>query len=834
DQSEYGATPLQLAAERGQTLMTCYLLKAGADPDLADEHGVTPLHAAALQGHPEVVQMLLGHCRSCDPVDHLGARPLYLAAENGHASVVQCLLEAKADKDCAHRDVTPLHAAARHGHCAALQLLLAARAECDKAGIDGTRALHYAAKYGHLDSVRCLIEARSALDGAEGARGCTALLLAAEADHGRVAQALLEAGADVNWTNFRGESPLNSAAAAGLVEVVQLLLASGADLESASNDGAGPLHVASSNGHLEVVRVLVGAGADKDKADCFGAAPLHVAAEQGQLAVVQYLLEVGADKDKMDGLGLVPQRSAALNEQEETVLYFMECENQGGNVTCEHEQHDDEKGKPRHFLVLRATEAVPKGAELRLGTGRGPGSAAEWLEGEVQAPPASGEPDFVQQLPLPAALDLRSSAVQGLGVFAARRLRAGEVVELAPSVLLEDTEIGGLLTDYRYSAERLRKGLFRVILGCGSIYNHSSEPNLRYRLARAARARPAQKLSVCFFAKRDIAAGEELLISYGNGWWSSRGVYAAQPDALLDVLQVRISRKCARKLFRVLASAPKKVADIGATTGAAAQLTQLARSWQGGGAATARPSAAVPEKGLQRSQSAGRTVPKPRETREREVPAARRQSGGVHLQEQIRQQWQYGLRTESPEREGKDEPKPTKSGSVMSRQNSARAPPPNANRRSYEAWRRASSLTSLLAFEAEVKARQESSASSDNEPQREPPASSPRPSFQLPGESPPPSVRLRRHSVSTDEHPEQLSARVSAGPLARWSPQATAVNWGHFAPGASGGLRGAALANLKPTFSQLARRKVVRKGMGLGKIQLCLRTVGTKPRSWLF
>lgn len=38
-------------------------------------------------------------------------------------------------------------------------------------------------------------EARSALDGAEGARGCTALLLAAEADHGRVAQTLLEASA---------------------------------------------------------------------------------------------------------------------------------------------------------------------------------------------------------------------------------------------------------------------------------------------------------------------------------------------------------------------------------------------------------------------------------------------------------------------------------------------------------------------------------------------------------------------------------------------------------------------------------------------------------------
>ncbi|CAE6918717.1 Ogt [Symbiodinium sp. CCMP2592] len=98
-----------------------------------------------------------------------------------------------------------------------------------------------------------------------------------------------------------------------------------------------------------------------------------------------------------------------------------------------------------------------------------------------------------------------------------------------------ESELGRLLADYRYSAERLRAGLFRVVLGCGSIYNHASVPNLAYRRVRVGSCAPSQSLSICYVAKRDIAAGEELLISYGKTWWSSRGVFDAKqkPQLLL-------------------------------------------------------------------------------------------------------------------------------------------------------------------------------------------------------------------------------------------------------------------------------------------------------------
>ncbi|CAE7225846.1 set7 [Symbiodinium pilosum] len=101
----------------------------------------------------------------------------------------------------------------------------------------------------------------------------------------------------------------------------------------------------------------------------------------------------------------------------------------------------------------------------------------------------------------------------------------GEIVEIAPSILLMGTELGRLLADYRYSADRLRQGLFRVVLGHGSIYNHASVPNLAYRRVRVTRYSPAQSLSICYIAKRDISVGEELLISYGKTWWTSRGVF---------------------------------------------------------------------------------------------------------------------------------------------------------------------------------------------------------------------------------------------------------------------------------------------------------------------
>ena len=57
--NEAGETLLYWANRRGFTNVTNFLLKAGANPNLADNIGVTPFHWAAEIGYITPVQLLL-------------------------------------------------------------------------------------------------------------------------------------------------------------------------------------------------------------------------------------------------------------------------------------------------------------------------------------------------------------------------------------------------------------------------------------------------------------------------------------------------------------------------------------------------------------------------------------------------------------------------------------------------------------------------------------------------------------------------------------------------------------------------------------------------------
>ncbi|MDP2205493.1 MAG: ankyrin repeat domain-containing protein [Alphaproteobacteria bacterium] len=57
--NEQGETKLYRAAREGNVGAVKKLLRAGADPDIADSHGLTPLHQAAYWGEGEIVRLLL-------------------------------------------------------------------------------------------------------------------------------------------------------------------------------------------------------------------------------------------------------------------------------------------------------------------------------------------------------------------------------------------------------------------------------------------------------------------------------------------------------------------------------------------------------------------------------------------------------------------------------------------------------------------------------------------------------------------------------------------------------------------------------------------------------
>ena len=104
---------------------------------------------------------------------------------------------------------------------------------------------------------------------------------------------------------------------------------------------------------------------------------------------------------------------------------------------------------------------------------------------------------------------------KGRGVFAREDIRRGTIIERAPVIVVPVGEIFTLAGSTQLSNYAFIWGenTSALVLGYGSIYNHSFEPNATYY----ASGRQAQ----IFQAIRDICAGEEVTINY-NGTPQSR------------------------------------------------------------------------------------------------------------------------------------------------------------------------------------------------------------------------------------------------------------------------------------------------------------------------
>jgi SET domain-containing protein len=101
----------------------------------------------------------------------------------------------------------------------------------------------------------------------------------------------------------------------------------------------------------------------------------------------------------------------------------------------------------------------------------------------------------------------------GRGVIAIAEIEEGETIEICPILELAEGDASGLLDDYTVSLGDSEAGA-ALLLGYGSLYNHSEEPNAEY-IATADDA-------YSFVALRDIEAGEQITISYGEEWWRTR------------------------------------------------------------------------------------------------------------------------------------------------------------------------------------------------------------------------------------------------------------------------------------------------------------------------
>lgn len=101
----------------------------------------------------------------------------------------------------------------------------------------------------------------------------------------------------------------------------------------------------------------------------------------------------------------------------------------------------------------------------------------------------------------------------GRGVIAIDGIAKGETIEVCPILELAEGDASGLLDDYTVALGDGSTGA-ALLLGYGSLYNHSDEPNAEYVAL--------EDDAYSFVALRDIDAGEQITISYGEEWWRTR------------------------------------------------------------------------------------------------------------------------------------------------------------------------------------------------------------------------------------------------------------------------------------------------------------------------
>ncbi|XP_042659114.1 E3 ubiquitin-protein ligase HACE1 isoform X5 [Tyto alba] len=164
--------------------------------------------------------------------------------------------------------------------------------------------LHIAANCGSVECLVLLLK-KGANPNYQDISGCTPLHLAARNGQKKCMSKLLEYSADVNICNNEGLTAIHWLAVNGRTELLHDLVqhVSNVDVEDAMGQTA--LHVACQNGHKTTVQCLLDSGADINRPNVSGATPLYFACSHGQRDTAQILLMRGA-KYLSDKNGITP------------------------------------------------------------------------------------------------------------------------------------------------------------------------------------------------------------------------------------------------------------------------------------------------------------------------------------------------------------------------------------------------------------------------------------------------------------------------------------------------------------------------------------------------
>lgn len=133
---------------------------------------------------------------------------------------------------------------------------------------------------------------------------CTAnLYLAAIRGHDKIAQLLLNNGANIHATDPSKNTVLMYAAGSGKIDIVKLLIDNGAKINATNKTGETALMRAAIYGEFDIARLLINQGATIDATTHKGGTALMLASRMGYADIVNLLLAEGANADMKHNAG---------------------------------------------------------------------------------------------------------------------------------------------------------------------------------------------------------------------------------------------------------------------------------------------------------------------------------------------------------------------------------------------------------------------------------------------------------------------------------------------------------------------------------------------------
>ncbi len=298
------ASDIHRAVENGDLQLVLTLIDNMTESlNAQDENGRTPLNLATKQGFSEIADSLIGLRADINLTDKENRSPLHHAAANGNLRITRLLIE--------------------HGTTTINDTSLTQYGGF----VGGWTPLHEACLNGHPDVVKLLLDYGAYIEARDGIKR-TPLILTVESKNLKVAEILIDRGADINAAAIRGYTALLWGARNQFREYVDLLISHkvhieedalrrafhmavetgmtglydyvvelGCDVAETIQRDPWLIFPASASGSVQIVESLIEYGIDPEQADKDGYRAIHGAALGGHTGVVKYLIELGVDKN---------------------------------------------------------------------------------------------------------------------------------------------------------------------------------------------------------------------------------------------------------------------------------------------------------------------------------------------------------------------------------------------------------------------------------------------------------------------------------------------------------------------------------------------------------